>query len=293
MTEHRQLVRLELAAYALAATMLLIMLVVGVDALRFHRAELGAPLALLLAFEALTTVVLVGSLLRQALRQRALLRRLPASPRHLHGISVLLVPSRRPLAFCAGLVRPRIVVSDGLIELLSDRELLSVLAHERHHARRRDPLRRALAQAISDAFWFIPAFRTTADTQMTISELAADAVAARSAGVQPLASALVTFEDHGGPGAGATPERVRQLVGQRWHVSIGACSTIVVSAILLALAAGVVYLLRPVPAELCLPLSTALGAPLALVVLSAACVPAGLVGRSAARVVQTRPTELV
>ena len=182
--------------------MLLIMLVVGVDALRFHRAELGAPLALLLAFEALTTVVLVGSLLRQALRQRALLRRLPASPRHLHGISVLLVPSRRPLAFCAGLVRPRIVVSDGLIELLSDRELLSVLAHERHHARRRDPLRRALAQAISDAFWFIPAFRTTADTQMTISELAADAVAARSAGVQPLASALVTFEDHGGPGAG-------------------------------------------------------------------------------------------
>jgi hypothetical protein len=197
-----------------------------------------------------------------------------------------VVPSRRPLAFCTGLLRPRIVVSDGLISLLSDFELLSVIAHERHHARRRDPLRRALSQAICDAFWFIPALRTTVTTQVTISELAADAVAICRAGVQPLASALVTFEDHGGEGAGASAERVEQLVGRPRRGSIGARPTIVTAAILLALAATVVYLLRPVPTMLCLPLSTALGAPLAVLILSVACVPAGLVGRTAARAVR-------
>jgi len=299
-TERRQLLRLELAVGALAATVLLTMLVVGVDALRFHRATLGQPLmspsgaalSLVLVFECLTAAVMLASLLRQSYRQRSFRRRLRATPRQLHGVSVLVVASHRPVAFCIGLLRPSIVVSDRLLELLSDRELLSVIAHERHHARRRDPLRRALAQAMSDALWFIPALRRTAATQMTISELAADAEAARSAGAQPLASALVAFEDHGGPGAGASPERVSQLVGERLPRRIGACSTFVAGTILLALIGGVVYLLRPVPAELCLPLSTALGAPLAVLVLALACVPAGLVGRNAARVVRTSSTEL-
>ena len=300
MTERRQLLRLELAAGALAATVLLTMLVVGVDALRFHRATLGQPLmspagaalSLVLAFECLTVVVMAASLLRQGYRQRAFRRRLPATPQRLHGVRVLVVPSSRPVAFCLGLLRPCIVVSDRLLELLADRELLSVIAHERHHARRRDPLRRALAQAMSDALWFIPALRRTAATQMTISELAADAEAARSAGVQPLASALVAFGDHGGPDTGASAERIGQIVGGRLTRRIGACSTVIAAAILLALIGGVVYLLRPVPAELCLPLSTALGAPLAVIALAVACVPAGLVGRNAARAVRPGPTEL-
>ena len=45
------------------------------------------------------------------------------------------------LAVTHGLVRPRVAVSTGLIEALDASELTAVLVHERHHLRRRDPLR--------------------------------------------------------------------------------------------------------------------------------------------------------
>jgi hypothetical protein len=107
-----------------------------------------------------------------------------------------------------------------------------------------------------------------------------------------LAAALVTFEDHGEPEAGATPARVRQLDGHSWHSSSGTWSLMATATILLALAGVTVYLLRPVPAELCLPLTTTAGAPLAVLALALACVPAGLAGRVADRVVRSGATEL-
>jgi Zn-dependent protease with chaperone function len=209
--------------------------------------------------EALVLAVMAGSFTREALRQRRFRVRLPAERRALCGAPVLVVPSRRPLAFCLGLLRPAVVVSDGLIERLSEAELRSVIAHEHHHARRRDPLRRALVKAFCDGFWFVPALRSTARAQAVVSELAADAVAMRSVGAQPLASALLAFEDGGraGPCAG----RVRQLLGD----GAGAPSLLVVGIVLLALGA------LAVGSELCL-----LGAPLA-------CVPAALLSRRAAR----------
>lgn len=44
----------------------------------------------------------------------------------------------RPLCFTTGLLRPRIYISDGLLEHLSARERAVVLAHEAAHLRRRD-----------------------------------------------------------------------------------------------------------------------------------------------------------
>jgi len=299
-SDRRHLLRLELAACALAATVFLTMLVFAVDAVRFHRVRLGdvwlssttTPLLIVLAFEAAVLLVMAASLTRQVLRQRAFLRRLPTQACVVWGVPVRVIPSRRAHAFCLGLIRPGIYVSDGLLELLSGRELQSVIAHEAHHARRRDPLRRALAKAVSDAFWFIPALRTAASAQVTISELAADAVAAKTAGLGPLASALVTFGDQDGSRAGATPERVVNLLGATPRSSSSSWSTLAATAILLVLGAATVWLLRPVPTAFCLPLSTALGAPLAVAILSLACVPAGLAGRSAARVVGPGSTEI-
>jgi len=46
-TDRRHLLRLELAVCALAATVLLTVLVIGIDAVRFHRATLGVPVLLL------------------------------------------------------------------------------------------------------------------------------------------------------------------------------------------------------------------------------------------------------
>jgi Zn-dependent protease with chaperone function len=248
-----ELARLELAVCALAGTVLAVMVVVGVDALRFHGAS---PV---LALEALVLAVMAGSFAREAWRQRAFRARLPASRRVVCGASVLVVPSRRPLAFCLGLVSPAVVLSDGLIASLSEPELRSVIAHERHHARRRDPLRRALVKAFCDGFWFLPPLRGIARMQAAVSELAADAVAMRSAGAQPLASALLAFED--GARGGASGGRVRQLLGER----AGAPSLVASGVVLFGLGA------LAVGSELCL-----LGAPLAVL-------PAALVSRRAAR----------
>jgi Zn-dependent protease with chaperone function len=299
-TDRRQLLRLELAACALGATVLLTALVIGVDALRFHRTTLGGdwfspvstPLAAILLLECLALGLMGFSLLRQILRQRAFLASLPTEARTILGVPVLVIPSRRLHAFCVGFLRPRIVVSDGLLAQLSERELISVFAHERHHARRRDPLRRALVKATCDGFWFVPGLRSTAMTYATISELAADAVAIREAGAGSLASALVHFEDDGRDHIGASAERVSQILGVSARRSANVLAFAVSAAVLLELAAALVYLLRPVPTELCLPLSTALGAPFAVFVLGVACVPAGLLGRRAARMLHATPTEL-
>lgn len=76
MTERRHLLRLELAVCALGVTVLLTTLVIGIDALRFHRATLderwfspvSVPLAAILALEGLA-LVLMGSVLGAAGRR--------------------------------------------------------------------------------------------------------------------------------------------------------------------------------------------------------------------------------
>jgi Zn-dependent protease with chaperone function len=85
---------------------------------------------------------------RELLADRRFRRALAASsPVALHG--VLLIADDTPQAFCAGLLRPRVYVSTGALELLDPAALAAVMAHERHHALRRDPLRVACGRALA------------------------------------------------------------------------------------------------------------------------------------------------
>jgi hypothetical protein len=100
-------------------------------------------------------------------------------------------------AFCAGLLRPRVFVTGGMVAALADEELEAVLVHEAEHARRRDPLRR-----LEDA------------------ELTADRAAIDRVGRSPLARALRATASPATPtvgarfdGAGAA--RVSQLLGDQ------------------------------------------------------------------------------
>ena len=54
----------------------------------------------------------------------------------------------RPIAYCAGLFRPRVWVSRGAVRTLERRELEAVLLHEAYHLRRRDPWRILVAQIL-------------------------------------------------------------------------------------------------------------------------------------------------
>jgi hypothetical protein len=191
-------------------------------------------------------VLLLGSvaLASVALSVRSVVRQLRAGRRFERGLRLLgplsgssrvyVVDDDDPHAFCTGLLRPRIYVSRAALELLGGDERAAVLAHEAHHARRRDPLRLLGARALADGLFFLPAVRRLPERYAALAELAADqAAAAELGGRRALASALLTFDEHPSPAAvGIAPERVEQLLGQRplWELPtlllLGALATI-------------------------------------------------------------------
>jgi Zn-dependent protease with chaperone function len=95
-----------------------------------------------------------------------------------------------PLAFCAGLLCPRIYLSTGLLDALDDGELQAVLLHEDHHRRHRDPLRTLLVDVLGLSLFFLPLAKELRSLFVASAELEADRYAARRAGRPALAGAL-------------------------------------------------------------------------------------------------------
>lgn len=187
---------------------------------QFTYPAVNVAAAVLLALAGLGAVVLV-TMVRGAWRQ------LHAYRRFVRGIPVLgllpghaevsVIDDASPQAFCAGYVRPRVYISRGALELLSDDELEAVLSHEERHRSTRDPLRFACGRLLSEALFFLPALRPLGDRYAQLAEQEADRAAVRaSAGERgPLAAALLAF-DEATPagGAGISNERVDSLLGR-------------------------------------------------------------------------------
>jgi hypothetical protein len=157
---------------------------------------------------------------------RAIARELLADRRLRHGLALatcgeeqraMVVEGRSAQAFCAGLVRPRVYLTAGALELLDPSELAAVLAHERHHAERRDPLRLACGRVLADALFFLPGLRELVARQCGLTEIGADeaAVLAADGDRSALASAMLRFAGPSSFGAvGLDPERVDRLLGE-------------------------------------------------------------------------------
>ena len=113
-----------------------------------------------------------------------------------------------------------VVVSRGLLELLSLDELKAVLLHERCHLERRSPLRALLVTALARGAGFLPVAKLLHRLWLLEEELEADRAAARM-GHETVASALLRLARHarkvGGVGilAGSLELRVRALLGER------------------------------------------------------------------------------
>jgi Zn-dependent protease with chaperone function len=146
-----------------------------------------------------------------------------------------VVDDDRAQAFCAGLVHPQVYVSRAALQLLSVDELSAVLAHERHHARHRDPLRLAATRVLADAAFFLAPLLCLIERQHSLAEIAADetAVAVRGGDPAALAAAMLRFSESG-DGGGIAPERIDHLVGEGHSFRFPA---VVVLAIGLCLAA--------------------------------------------------------
>ncbi len=87
---------------------------------------------------------------------------------------VICMPDPCPIAFTTGLVRPVVVVSDGLVQSLSLRELQAVLLHEEAHVRGLDPLRGVVAVVLSRSLFIFPLIRSLAGRYSAMREVAAD-----------------------------------------------------------------------------------------------------------------------
>jgi Zn-dependent protease with chaperone function len=188
--------------------------------LHFSYPALNGPGALLLAVGALGAMaiaVMIRASWNQARRYRAFLAAIgPAQP-HDGDPSINVIADPRPQAFCAGYLRPAVYVSHRTVEMLTERELGAVLAHERHHRRQRDPLRLAATRIFSQALFFVPVLKPLCKRYAEIAELSADraAVSASSGHKAYLASALLAFDHNGPPDvAGVSPERVDSLLGE-------------------------------------------------------------------------------
>lgn len=131
-------------------------------------------------------------------------------------------------AFTVGLLAPCVYVAEALADHLAREELVAVLAHERAHVERLDPLRLSLLRALACTLFWIPALRRLADDLTDEAEVLADDAAARG---RPLVLAgtilaLARWPEVGGRPA-AEPgfhrpdlldRRVRRLAGEETPV---------------------------------------------------------------------------
>ena len=97
------------------------------------------------------------------------------------------------VAYCVPGVRPRIVVSEGTIELLDDDELDAVVAHEQGHAHERHGLVMLPMAGLSKMFSFVPYARLAPASVAGLLEMAADDYAVRRRDPSALISALVSM----------------------------------------------------------------------------------------------------
>jgi Zn-dependent protease with chaperone function len=219
MTDARRLARLQRALGFVAGAAALLALAIAADGVAFHLQAAIADMTTGSAPSAAGLLILASVAIEVALATTAMLamlRRVRAQRRFLgtlrscgeaevEGVPIVLVADPRPLVFCAGLLRPRVYLSVGARHRLGPRALRAVLAHEAHHASRRDPLRLLVAGALGR----LPFLAGLARRQEMLTELAADAAAVQAVdGPGPLAAAMLALSEFR-----VAPERVDQLRG--------------------------------------------------------------------------------
>jgi Zn-dependent protease with chaperone function len=172
------------------------------------------------------------------------LQRLPRAGRRLEleRQGVACITSVAPAAFCAGAIRPRVYVTDSLVDLLDPSALAAVIAHEQAHAQRRDPLRRSLLAALSDLLLRAPWVLWLRNRYHERAEISADRAAAMLLGPSAVADALTTLAAEGSQGsAEATGVGSTSALGLR-PIFASAVATVAIAAMVLCVSQAALLL---------------------------------------------------
>jgi Zn-dependent protease with chaperone function len=158
------------------------------------------PALVVAALTAVASAVALLRALRSVCREQALIRALPVvglaesdyrgalpNPRD---VDIYVLRSRRQGAFCAGVLRPRVVVTTALLDALDADERRAVVMHELSHVRDRGPLKLTLGRVAVRTFFWVPVLRDLVDRYLLLTELAADRAAIAATSRAALAGAL-------------------------------------------------------------------------------------------------------
>ncbi len=186
------------------------------------------------AFVLLLVVVVGYALLRMAFASARVARAirilgvLALSGERRRDLGVTIIETSQPLCLAAGLFRPHVLLSRGLLEALTTEERAVVLAHERAHVRRRDALVASVVRVLaalhfrSVARWLVreidvaaeqacdeEAGKLVGDRVAVASAILAVERAAQHTAAEPLALVAVAF------GQRAAERRVEPLLAER------------------------------------------------------------------------------
>ncbi|WP_042147181.1 M56 family metallopeptidase [Paucisalibacillus sp. EB02] len=87
---------------------------------------------------------------------------------------IIVISHPTPFAITMGFVCPKIIFTTGLINLLTDDELIAVLSHEKYHKANRDPFKVFLLSLSSSIIWYIPIQKWFHHKYSVIQEVLAD-----------------------------------------------------------------------------------------------------------------------
>ena len=216
---------------------------------------LGLPNALGLTLAADLLIVLFvvfGSLMTRTVRSRARHRRLLdlLSRESAEYPGTSLIEDARPVAYCLPGRRPRIVMSDGALQLLSSRQARAVIEHERGHAHEHHGLVMLPMMGLRKLFAWVPYARLAPVEIASLLEMSADDYSARRNDSFQLAEALVLMATSEcvptcafSAGGRAIPRRVERLLhesrnSKRLALATGFVAGAVVSAPLVLMFLG-------------------------------------------------------
>lgn len=246
-----------LAALGIAGTATLAATLAGaLTACVFFLVELRhiAVSSLILATLALASASACARTIWAYRRERRLLDTLPLEPvtngplapiAAAADLRLYLTPARKPDAFCFGLLRPRVVVTTGLLERLGDAEQAAVVWHEAEHAHAYEPVKCLLARIAANSFFWIPLLRALLERFLLVKEISADRRAvdhtsrhALAAALREVVSAPSLAAVGAGDFAGGRLERLFEPraplppLFRRWHLATSAAGAAAVVLVL-------------------------------------------------------------